>query len=71
MRKNPIHIPKWVLEKLLFYFPLKTNNFFFKDFTYLCEREPKSRGRAEGKGEAGSPLSREPHVGLHPRTLGS
>ena len=39
----------------------------FKDF-YLREREytSTSRGR-EGEGEAGSPLSMEPHVGLIPR----
>ena len=28
-------------------------------------------GAAEGEGEAGSLLSREPDVGLNPRTLGS
>jgi len=28
-------------------------------------------GRAEGEGEADSPLSREPEVGLTPGTLGS
>jgi len=27
--------------------------------------------RTEGEGEAGSPLSREPNVGLEPRTPGS
>ena len=27
--------------------------------------------QAEGGGEAGSPLSREPNVGLDPKTLGS
>jgi len=27
--------------------------------------------QADGEGEAGSPLSREPHAGLNPRTLGS
>lgn len=31
----------------------------------------ESRGRAEGEGQAGSPLNREPNVGLDPRTLGS
>ena len=47
--------------------------FFFKVlFIYLTQREPKQRERqAEGEGEAGSPLSREPEVGLDPRTLGS
>jgi len=28
-------------------------------------------GEAEGEGEADSPLSQEPNVGLDPRTLGS
>jgi len=37
----------------------------------LREREHKQGRGAEGEGEADSPLSREPHVGLHPRTLGS
>jgi len=27
--------------------------------------------QAEGEGEAGSPLNRDPDVGLDPRTLGS
>ena len=34
-------------------------------------REGVKRGAAEGKGEAGFLMSREPDVGLHPRTLGS
>ena len=46
-------------------------------FIYLFERnrekegvsESMSRGKAEG--EADSPLSREPDIGLDPRTLGS
>ena len=47
--------------------------FFKKDFIYVYDRERAltSRGLAEGEGEAGSPLSREPDVGLDPRTLGS
>ena len=40
------------------------NIFFFK---LVCLRE----STAEGKGEAGSPLSREPDVALDPRTPGS
>ena len=32
------------------------------------KRESTSRGTTEGEGEAGSPLSREPDVGLNPRT---
>jgi len=39
-----------------------------KDFIYLRER---AWGGEEGKGEADSPLSREPDVGLHPRIVGS
>ena len=48
--------------------------FFLKIlFVYLRERERKSAhtngvGGAEGEGDAGSPLSREPDAGLHPRT---
>jgi len=39
---------------------------------YLFERETaQAGGGAEGKGEADSPLSREPNAGLHPRTPGS
>ena len=43
---------------------------------YLFDREPVSEHKqgewlAESEGEAGFPLSREPDVGLDPRTLGS
>ena len=49
---------------------------FKKDFIYLFyrERERKHKQRekqAEGKGEAGSLLNKEPNMGLNPRTLGS
>jgi len=48
---------------------------FFKDFIYLFEREHEKRGDSEGEaeeeGEADSPLSKEPNVGLDPRTLRS
>ena len=48
-------------------------------FIYLTERErerereremraQQGEQQAEGEGQAGSPLSREPDVGLHPRT---
>ena len=40
--------------------------FFLKDFIYLFMRD----SQREAEGEAGSPLSREPDAGLHPRTLG-
>jgi len=46
--------------------------FFFKDFIYLFDREHKrGKQQAEGEGEAGSPLGREPDAGLDPGTLGS
>ena len=48
--------------------------FFFKDFIYVFDRERVSeheQGRqAEGGGEAGSLLSKEPDVRLNPRTPG-
>jgi len=41
-------------------------------FKILFEREHKQgEWQAEGEGEAGSPLNREPDVGLDPRTPGS
>jgi len=51
--------------------------FFFKIlFIHLTQKERErqriqARGVAEGEGEADSLLSREPDVGLHPRTLKS
>ena len=48
--------------------------YFFKDFIYLSERE-RERERAQAdrvaEREAGSLWSKEPDVGLDPRTLGS
>ena len=46
---------------------------FLKDFIYLRQSMSGGGGAAEGKreGEADSLLSREPKVGLNPRTLGS
>ena len=47
---------------------------FFKRtlFIYLTQREHKQKEQqAEEEGKTGSPLSREPDVGLHPRTLRS
>lgn len=35
------------------------------------EREHERRRRAEWEGEVGSPQSKEPDVGLKPKTLGS
>lgn len=48
---------------------------FFKDFyvfIYLRERDRGSEREHEwgGEGEADSPLSREPHMGLDPMTPG-
>ena len=37
---------------------------------YVKHRE-RTQGGGMGEGEADSSLSREPHVGLDPRTLGS
>jgi len=58
--------------------------FFFEDFIYVFdtqregERDSKrqrehkyGKRQAEGKGEAGSPLSGKPCMGLHSRTPGS
>ena len=46
----------------------------FKDFIYLFVKRARVREHKQGErqteGEAGSPLSREPDAGLHPRTLG-
>ena len=48
--------------------------FLFKDFIHLFQRESEHEpggGEAEGEGGADSQLSREPDVGLNPRSLGS
>jgi len=46
--------------------------FFFKDFIYLREREHKQgKWQAEGEGEAGLTMNREPDAALDPRTPGS
>ena len=45
-------------------------HFLKKDLIYLREREAEG-GAAEGEGEAGSPLCREPDAGLYSRTLRS
>ena len=45
---------------------------FKKDFIYLSERErERARAGGEAERETAFPLSRDPNVGLHPRTLGS
>jgi len=44
---------------------------FFLRF-YLFDRgRERAQAGGVGEGEADSPLSKEPHVGLDPRTLGS
>ena len=44
----------------------------FKDFIYFFDRQRSQVGREAGREEeAGSPQSREPDVGLDPRTLRS
>ena len=50
----------------------KIGFYFFLKILFITERENKPGvQQAEGEGEAGSPLSREPDTGLDPRTLGS
>jgi len=58
----------------MIFFTIGLSFFFFKDFIYLTERETARAGTQAGgvgEGEAGSLPSREPDVGLYPRTLGS
>ena len=53
-------------------FTFKNWFIIIKDCIYLRKKECKQgKQQAEGKGEADSALSREPHVGLDPRTPGS
>ena len=70
------------LELINIFFNYSTVNicqlslFFFKVFIYSFDREREKEcteaGEAvEGEGEAGSPLSQEPDVGLNPKTQGS
>jgi len=44
-------------------------------FLFVCFKRAREHKQGEGQretpGEADSPLSREPNVGLNPRTLGS
>ena len=45
---------------------------FLKIYLFDRERErTQAGGVAEGEGEAGSPMSRDPNSGFQPRTLGS
>ena len=59
INSNPVVIKK----KILFII-------YLRERAHKQGKSGKPKG-AEGEGEAGSPLSREPSVGLHPRTLGS
>jgi len=43
--------------------------YIFKDFIYLFESKCTNGGGTEEEGEADSPLSGEPDVGLDPGTL--
>ena len=63
----------WILKEQIAYFIYLVS---FKEFIYLREREivteiERESTSEEEKGEAGSSLSREPDVGLDPRTLRS
>ena len=54
----------------------KVNKSFKKDFIYLFDTYTQSEHKQaeqqlEGEGQAGSPLSKEPDMGLNPRTLES
>ena len=50
-------------------------NIFLRFYLFVRERESaehrQTEWQADAEGEAGSPLSKEPDVGLYPRTLGS
>ena len=60
-------VQEYVLRILEYSFTLR---FFLFDRERHSERGNTSGGRGE-RGEAGFPPSREPNVGLNPRTLGS
>ena len=58
------------------YFSDFFKSFFFLNilFIYLTGRKPlreETQAGGVGEGESGFPMSREPDVGLDPRTLGS
>jgi len=60
-----------LLFKIDSFFFLKILLIYLRERVSKREREHKLGGEAEGEGEADSPLSREPDVGLGLRTLGS
>jgi len=69
-------LPKKGCKRLLFVFILfivfQDVSFFKKRFCFFIEREhARAQGAGAAEGEANSSLSREPNVGLDPRTLGS
>ena len=45
--------------------------YLFIDFTERERESARAEAGGVGEGEAGSPLRREPDLGLDPRTLGS
>jgi len=51
---------------------MKTN-YFLRFYLFICQRErerAQAGGAAQGEGEAGPPVSRDPDAGPDPRTLG-
>jgi len=60
---------KWDTTVWVFYF---NKTFFERFYLFIWERVRKRDSEQGGRveGEAESTLSREPDVGLHPRTLG-
>ena len=59
-------LPPWRTHDPLHHQVLSTAVLFKILFTYLAERESEDKQgelQADGEGEAGSPLSREPHGG--------
>ena len=55
---------------VLFFF-FNSSLFFFKILFIYLRESAQAWGEMEGEGEADSLLSREPAMGLHPRTPGS
>ena len=58
-----------VMEFLCFPFKFSFPFFFLRFYLFIHERQKEAETQAEG--EADSPLSREPDVGLDPKTLKS
>ena len=67
---SPCYI--FALVFLFFLFKRYFTHLFGKGRERVRERNYKQgEWEAKGEGEADSSLSREPHAGIHPRTLGS